>query len=59
MGDDEEGSGPEVSQNRSEEERLWSDGHDQDQKQSTDKVDSRYEGLDDENVWRSKDGNDV
>lgn len=59
MGDDEDGSGPEHSQNQSEEDRPQSDHDDQDQDQITDKFDSRYEGLDDQNVWKTKDGNDM
>lgn len=59
MGDDEEGSGPEFSRNRSEEDRSWSDRDDQTQDQGRDKSDSRYEGLDDGHVWETKDGNNV
>lgn len=59
MGDDEEGSGHEPSQHRTEEEHRWRDSNDQDQDQVTDKFNSRYEGLDDQNVWKTKDGNDV
>lgn len=57
VGDDEDESGPEVSQHRSEEDRPWSDRDDQDPDQVTDELDSRYEGLDDHDVWKTKDGN--
>lgn len=57
VGDDEEGSGPESSQSRSEEGRSLSDGGDQGQ--GPEESDSRYDGLDDGNVWKTKDSNDV
>ena len=57
VGDDGDESEPEVSQHRSEEDRSWSDRDDRDQDQATDKLDSRYEGLDDHDVWKTKDGN--
>ena len=57
VGDDEEDSGPESSQSRSEEGRSLSDGGDQGQ--GPDESDSRYDGLDDGNVWKTKDSHDV
>lgn len=57
VGDDEEGSGPESSRSRSEEARSWSDRDDQGQ--GPDGSDSRQDGLDDGNVWKTKDANDV
>lgn len=56
MGDEEDESGPEVSQIRTEENRRWSEGDEQDQDQVTDGPDSRYDGLDDHEVWKTKDG---
>jgi hypothetical protein len=56
-GNDEDGSKPKVSRNNSEE--AHSCGERDNEDQGPDKSDSRYAGLDDGDVWKAKDGNNV
>jgi hypothetical protein len=60
-GNDQEGKGPEFSRNQSEEAseetRRWGERDDHDQEPGT--SDSRYEELDDGDVWKTTDGHDV